>query len=57
MKRSSILLCIAMLALTACSSNDDGSLVPGSQPPPSGFAITSANAVDVSKASWAALTS
>ena len=52
MKRSSILLLIAMLALTACSSSDDGGLVPGSQPPPSGFAITSANAVEVSKASW-----
>lgn len=56
MKRLSIPLLVAMLAVTACRSGDPigGFVPPKEPPPPSGFAITSANAVEVSIVSWAA---
>ena len=54
MKRLSIPLLVAVLAVTACSSSDTGGgIVPGgAPPPPSGFTITSANGVTVAKTSW-----
>jgi hypothetical protein len=55
MKRLSIPLIFASFAMVACSSGDNGGLVPAPVvPPPSGFTITSANAVTVSQVSWAA---
>lgn len=54
MKRLSIPLLFASFALAACSDGDYGGIVPAPAPPPAGFAITSANALAVSQASWAA---
>jgi hypothetical protein len=56
MNRLLIPLFIAMLALTACRSGDTiGGFVPAeAQPTPSGFTITSANALSVTQESWGA---
>ena len=56
MNRLSIPLLVAMLAVTACRSGDTiGGFVPAEAPPtPSGFTITSANALSVAQESWGA---
>ena len=57
MNRLSIPLLVAMLAVTACRSGDTiGGFVPAEAPPtPSGFTITSANALSVAQESWGAV--
>lgn len=58
MTRSLILLFLAPLALAACGGSSSGGISPGTTPPPppppSGIAITSANALPVTKTSWEA---
>jgi len=53
MKRLSIPLILATLAMAACSDSDYGAAPPAPPPPPpSNFAITSGNAMTVASATW-----
>lgn len=55
MKRLSIPLILATLAMAACTDSDYGAAPPAPPPPPpSNFAITSGNAMTVASATWSA---